>query len=180
MNLPPLKTAMVVVGGVLCGIWAHRYAVQDRVRQLDRLRTEIVGTESGPHIDAVITELTRTASRFAAIEARVPLSPGVADVVARLTADLDELGTDRRTWNISPTVRSGEFEETGLDLAFRGSTESAYALLSRVASYPRVVRVMSVSILANDDETTQSRSVEVKLQIVSRLKPGRLVGGRQS
>lgn len=181
MSRPSIRAAAGVSAIIVCGVWAHRYAVRDRAGQLDRLRSEIVEMESGPNFDSVISQMTRTASRFEAIEAGIPSSPGVADVVARLTADLDDLGTDRRHWNISPTVRSGEFEETGLDLAFRGSTESVYALLSRISGYPRVVRVMAVSILADGDESTQSRLVEVKLQIVSRpARPGRLVEGLES
>lgn len=181
MSRPSIRTATGISVLVFCGVWAHRYTVRDRVGQLDRLRSEIMEMESRPHFESVISQMTRAASQFEGIEASIPPSPGVADVVARLTADLDDLETDRRHWNISPTVRSGEFEETGLDLAFRGSTESVYALLSRISSYPRVVRVMALSILADGGDPTHPRAVEVKLQIVSRpARPGRHAEERES
>lgn len=160
----------MLLSGLAFGGWTHWKMVRGPLREAHHLRAEARSMEATRSDLIVARRMEELKSAQTGLETRIPSNAGVADVVERLQRDIDDLDIRGCTWNIGAPEHGEIVTSTPLELGFSTTYAGVYEFVSRIARYPRAVRVDALMMQAQTKTPDNSITVSMRLHILSRTE----------
>lgn len=164
-QLITLGLLLAMVAGFLAVHWAPRRIQVARLNaRVAAARAELASASPpGGRLVTLARDVARLEQNAAAQRREVPREPGLGGLLRHLTAELENLQVADQEMQTQPTVKGANFAVIPVTLRFRGSFASAFTLLHKAESLPRLVRPTLLEL--RGDVSKRHEPLQVRLEL---------------